>query len=225
MATDAADTGPMPIECFACPNPECDLFNRFGAGNLTVSDHIGKGRAIRRLRCGHCGKRFSERRGSLMQDAKLPEQAVVRMVKCLAHGCSMEATADICEVDPRTVARLLDRAGPRAEEFHRQALQRLERPPAVVEMDELHGRVASPPPMPAAGKKGGPRRAAPAAPPTRSTPRLTPPTPRPNPRPSPNPTPRVPTRPGVVAAVAAVARWVATGSTRRWRASRASCST
>jgi transposase-like protein len=217
MATDAADTGPMPLDCFACPNAACELFNRFGAGNLSVCELMGKGKAIRRLYCNHCGQRFSERRGSLMQDAKLP---VVRVVKCLTHGCSMEATADICEVDQRTVARLLDRAGPRAEEFHRQALQRLERPPAAVEMDELHGRVASPPPTPAAGKKGGPRPATPTSPPTRSTapgptPSRTPATPRPTTTPTP--------RPGVVAAaVAAVARWVTTGSTRRWTASRAS---
>jgi len=211
MATDAADAGPMPPECFACPNPECDLFNRFGACNLSVCELMGKGKAIRRLRCDHCGRRFSERRGSLMQDAKLPAPAVVRMVKCLTHGCSMEATADICDVDERTVARLLDRAGPRAEEFHRQALARLERPPAAVEMDELHGRVASPPPTPAAGKKGGPCRATPAAPPPRPTP-LTPTLATPT-----------PTRPGVAAAVAAVvARWAATGSTWPWRATRGS---
>jgi hypothetical protein len=168
---------------------------------------MGKNKAIRRLYCSHCGHRFSERRGSLMQDAKLPVAAVVRMVKCLTHGCSLEATADICDVDPRTVAKLLDRAGPRSEEFHRQALAKLERPPAAVEMDELHGRVASPPtPTPAAGKKGGPCRATPGVPVPRSTPL----------------TPR-PTRPGVAAAAAAVvARWAATGFTRRWRATRGS---
>lgn len=34
---------------------------------------------------------------------KLPEETVVRIVKCLGHGCSAEVTADICVVDPRTV--------------------------------------------------------------------------------------------------------------------------
>jgi transposase-like protein len=194
MAQDAAaEVEPMPLECFACPNAECDSFNRFGLGNLSVCEHMGKGKAIRRLYCSHCQHRFSERQGSLMRHAKLPVPAVVRMVKCLTHGCSLEATADICEVDPRTVARLLDRAGPRAEVFHRQALQRLERPPAAVEMDELHGRVARPPT--AAGKKGGPG-------PARSSP---------------------PTVAGVAAGVVgAVARWVATGSTRRSRPSHGS---
>jgi transposase-like protein len=133
------------LDGFACPNPDCCDFNRFGVGNLSVSDWIGKGQAIRRLYCSTCKKRFSERKGSLMEDAKLPEDVVVRIVKCLGHGCSIEATADICEVDPRTVKRYTTVAGRRAEDFHQLQLERLEQPPAVVELDELHGRVSRPP--------------------------------------------------------------------------------
>ena len=98
---DAAG-GDDALALFACPNPECDAFNRFGAGNLSVCERIGKDRHIRRLYCSHCQQRFSERQGSLMQETKLPEPAVVRIIKCLGHGCSVEATADICSVDPRT---------------------------------------------------------------------------------------------------------------------------
>lgn len=141
------------LDRFACPHPDCDDFNRFGAGNLSVSDRIGKGKAIRRLYCSTCKKRFSERKGSLMEQAKIPEETVVRIVKCLGHGCSVEATADICEVDPRTVERYLDGAGRRAADFHQLQLERLEHPPPAVEMDELHARVSRPP-----RKKGGRRR-------------------------------------------------------------------
>ncbi len=130
---------------FACPNPDCCDFNRFGAGNLSVSDRIGKGRAIRRLYCSSCKRRFSERKGSLMEQAKIPLEVVVRIVKCLGHGCSVEATADICEVDPRTVERYVEQAGRRAENFHQLQLERLEQPPPAVEMDELHARVSRPP--------------------------------------------------------------------------------
>lgn len=135
-----ATDGP-PLQMFACPNPECDLFNQFGAGNLSVAERTGKKKHICRLYCNHCGCRFSERRGSLMEYTKLPQQAVSRVFKCLVHGCSVEATADICEVDPRTVQRMVERGGRRAEEFHRQQLEQLPRPPEAVEMDELHTRV------------------------------------------------------------------------------------
>jgi transposase-like protein len=129
---------------FACPNEDCDDFNRFAAGNLSVCERMGKDRRIRRLYCKSCGHRFSERQGSLMAKSKLPEETVVRIVKCLGYGCSVEATADICEVDPRSVELLLSKAGPRAEDFHRLQLDRLTEPPEAVEIDELHAPLASP---------------------------------------------------------------------------------
>lgn len=140
---------------FACPNSDCCDFNRFDAGNLSVCERMGRHKHIRRLYCSTCGRRFSERQGSLLQHVKLPEQAVVQIIKCLGYGCSIAATADICEVDPRTVERLLQKAGQRAEDFHRLQLERLESPPEAVEMDELHGRV-SPTDNPPGAKKGGP---------------------------------------------------------------------
>jgi transposase-like protein len=140
------------LAAFACPNAECDAFNRFGAGNLSVCERMGKHKAIRRLYCSHCGQRFSERAGSLLAYTKLPEVAVIRIIKCLGWGCSIEATADICEVDPRSVSRMLEKAGRRAEDFHHLQLERLASPLEAVALDELHGRVCRPPSV--AGKGG-----------------------------------------------------------------------
>ena len=134
---------------FACPNEDCTQFNVFGGGNLSVCERFGRDKQIRRLYCNHCGHRFSERQGSLMARTKLPPETVVRIIKCLTHGCSIEATADICEVDPRTVELMLTKAGQRADDFHRLALERLDSSPPVVELDELHGAVVS-------SKKGEP---------------------------------------------------------------------
>jgi len=138
---DAANAAPT-LTAFACPNEDCSDFNRFGAGNLSVCEWIGKDKQIRRLYCRTCGHRFSERQGTLLQYAKLPEETIVRIVKCLVHGCSVEATADICEVTPRTVESLLDKASRRAEDFHRLQLEKITKPLEVVELDELHGRSA-----------------------------------------------------------------------------------
>jgi transposase-like protein len=139
-AKDGNEPAELPLSFFACPNGDCADFNRFDAGNLSVAEWMGKDKTIRRLYCKTCGTRFSERQGSLMQDTKLPEAAVVRVVKCLGHGCSVEATADICEVDTRTVQRLLERAGKRAADFHRLQLENLDEPLEAVQMDELHGK-------------------------------------------------------------------------------------
>lgn len=144
-AKDANKPSRLALSFFACPNGDCADFNRFNAGNLSVAEWMGKKKAIRRLYCRTCGTRFSERQGSLMQHTKLPEADVVRIIKCLGHGCSIEAAADICEVDTRTVQRLLEKAGQRAEDFHRLQLERLEEPLEAVQLDELHGRVAKSP--------------------------------------------------------------------------------
>ena len=135
-------SGGFPLSFFACPNPDCIDFNRFDAGNLSVAERMGKNKAIRRLYCKTCGRRFSEREGSLMAGTKLQQEVVVRVIKCLGYGCSIEATADICEVDPRTVERLLEKAGKRADDFHRLQLEKLQQPIEAVQLDELHGRVA-----------------------------------------------------------------------------------
>jgi transposase-like protein len=156
MARRSSTIAPAPpqpdraLAAFACPNPDCPRFHRFGAGNLSVVEWTGKHKHIRRLYCNQCQHRFSERRGTLLRYTKLPEETVVRIVKCLGHGCSVAATADICAVDPRTVERLLEQAGRRAEDFHRLQLERLPAPPEAVQLDELHGRVSAAP-----GEKGG----------------------------------------------------------------------
>lgn len=139
-AKDGSDSQSLALSFFACPNSDCADFNRFDCGNLSVAERMGKDKAIRRLYCKTCGTRFSERQGSLMQYTKLPAADVVRIVKCLGHGCSVEATADICEVDTRTVQRILEKAGKRAADFHRLQLEGLEQPLEAVQMDELHGK-------------------------------------------------------------------------------------
>lgn len=151
---DHHDTKPVgSLAAFACPNPDCSLFNRFDAGNLSVVEWTGKRKHIRRLYCSACKHRSTERQGTLLRYSKLPGETLVRIVKCLGHGCSVEATADICDVDPRTVDRLLEQAGRRAEDFHRLQLDRLPAPPEAVQLDELHGRV-SPEPAQKGGAEG-----------------------------------------------------------------------
>jgi len=133
------------LSAFSCPNPDCKHFNVFGQGNLRVAERMGKDRRLRRLACRCCQTRFSELQGTLLEYGHLSKEKVVLMVKCLTWGNSVEATADIAEVDPRTVQRIVDRGGRRAERFHRQKVRELETP--QVQMDEMRG---------GGGKKEGP---------------------------------------------------------------------
>jgi transposase-like protein len=137
MATGAARAG-EDLSGFACPNPECIDFNKFGAGNLRVSERNGKNGRLRRLVCCTCQIRFQERRGTLMEGAKIPREKVELIMKCLTWGNSIAATADIAEVDERTVERIVRRAGERAGVFHDRAAQDLET--AQAQFDEVHAK-------------------------------------------------------------------------------------
>jgi len=151
----SADGGePWPLEFFACPNPDCPSFNVFGAGNLSIAEHMGKDKAIRRLYCNVCHSRFSERQGSLLEYSKLPQATVVQIVKCFGYGLSMEATADICGVDSRTVQRLLEKGGQRAQDFHQLQLESAKGSLQAVQLDEMHGHLAGD----TGDEKKGPRR-------------------------------------------------------------------
>jgi hypothetical protein len=65
------------------------------------------------------------------------------------------ATADICAVDARTAQRLLERAGPRARDFHQLQLERAQGSLAAVQWDEMHGHLAG---DTGDEKRGSPRR-------------------------------------------------------------------
>ena len=58
--------------------------------------------------CLLCGREFSEREGTLMAHTKLPEEKVIRLLRCQRWGICDGGTADICEVDIKTVHRFQD---------------------------------------------------------------------------------------------------------------------
>jgi len=121
---------------FSCPNPQCPCFNHPGEGNIVHRSWTGKHKHIERLRCTACDREFSEREGTLMARSKLPEDTVIRLVKCQRWGVCDEGTADICAVDLKTVHRFQHVAAQRAETHHRQVVREVDVP--GVQLDEAH---------------------------------------------------------------------------------------
>lgn len=124
---------------FSCPNPQCPRFNRLGEGNIAHRSWTGTHQHIERLRCTACDREFSEREGTLMARSKLPEDTVVRLVKCQRWGVCDEGTADICAVDLKTVYRFQHVAAQRAETHHRQVVHAVDVP--GVQLDEAHSKL------------------------------------------------------------------------------------
>jgi IS1 family transposase len=124
---------------FSCPNPECAGFNHPGEGNIAHRSWTGTHKHIERLRCTACGREFSEREGTLMARSKLPEDTVVRLLKCQRWGVCDEGTADICAVDLKTVHRFQQVAAQRAETHHHQVVREVDVP--GVQLDEAHSKL------------------------------------------------------------------------------------
>lgn len=74
-----------------------------------------------------------------MARSKLPEDTVIRLVKCQRWGVCDAGTADICAVDLKTVHRFQRVAAQRAQVHHRQSVQNLE--VQGVQLDEAHSKL------------------------------------------------------------------------------------
>jgi len=74
-----------------------------------------------------------------MARSKLPEDTVIRLVKCQRWGVCDAGTADICAVDLKTVHRFQRVAAHRAETHHRQVVCEVDVP--GVQLDEAHSKL------------------------------------------------------------------------------------
>ena len=78
---------------FCCLNSRCPDFGRRGAGNLTVTGRLGKHRQYRLLYCRSCRARFSERKGTPLYRAHLPEDKATSILEHIHEGCGVLQTA------------------------------------------------------------------------------------------------------------------------------------
>src|SRR6266511_494007 len=112
------------IATLACLNPECQLFDQPGAGNLRVRKVYGQDH-IRLLHCSQCKEEFSERRGTPLFNTKISEARATSVIEHLGEGCGLRPTARLVKVSKDTVARLLKVAGRHAAKFHDQRVRGL----------------------------------------------------------------------------------------------------
>ena len=82
------------------------MYRVTGVGNIRVRDIYGA-RNTRLLYCLDCKERFSERRGTVFFDSRLPEEKVVDILDHVVGGCSMRMTGRFLSVDADTVARYM----------------------------------------------------------------------------------------------------------------------
>jgi transposase-like protein len=103
---------------FCCQNPQCTLYARRDAGNLSVCARYGKQDHIRLLYCKACKYRFSERKGTALFHSHLPAEKALAVLQHLDEGCGIRPTGRLVGVDPNTVVRLARIAGRQAHDAH-----------------------------------------------------------------------------------------------------------
>lgn len=91
----------------------------------------------RRLRCGVCGKTFSESKGTPLYGLRYPRWLVVAMVSLLAHGCPIQAIVSAFMLDERTVADWQNRVGRHARRVQAEVVCAGELELGQVQGDEL----------------------------------------------------------------------------------------
>ena len=96
---------------FCCQNAACADRSKRGAGNLTVRMRYGKDKHLRLLYCRTCHARFSERKGTPLFQARLPEAKVEAVLAHSAEGGGVRKTGRLGGGEPRDCSALLGACG------------------------------------------------------------------------------------------------------------------
>jgi len=108
------------LKNFFCWNKECQKYGVRGAENIFVRAWNGKNKDIRLLCCRDCGKKFSERRGTIFFDSRLPKEKTLSVMEHIAEGVGVRKTGRLTKVNRATVSRLTKLAGEHAEQLHEE---------------------------------------------------------------------------------------------------------
>jgi transposase-like protein len=103
---------------FCCQNVECSDYGKRDAGNLSVCDRYGANKQRRLLYCATCKARFSERKGTPLFGARLPEKDIVSLLAHIGESCGVRKTSRLIGVNKNTVVRYSRLAGQHAKDLH-----------------------------------------------------------------------------------------------------------
>ena len=121
------------LKQLCCVNPDCRLYGKRGADNLTVRKIYGQDQ-IRYLRCRCCGEEFSERKGTALFTLKIAEDKAADLIDHLDAGCGVVSTAQVTKVSKDPVGRLLRVTGRPPKQVHDRRVRNLT--PKALQFDE-----------------------------------------------------------------------------------------
>jgi len=108
----------QPTDQFCCQNKKCEDHGIRGKGNLRFQGWSGRGKRIRMIFCRTCKARFSERKGTVLEQSRLSKEKAISVLDHLREGCGTRATSRLVRVDKNTVTRYIRVAGAHAVGMH-----------------------------------------------------------------------------------------------------------
>lgn len=108
------------LKNFCCQNKNCEKYGCRSEENIRVRARYGPGKKTRLLNCLVCKEKFSEHRGTVFFDSRLPKEKVVALLEHVAEGNGMRKTSRLEKTYLQTVIRDTRLAGEHAEELHEE---------------------------------------------------------------------------------------------------------
>ena len=115
-----------------CHNPQCHARGQVGQGHIRVHRHTEP-----RSRCTSCGQTFTATKGPPCYRLRTAAELVPVVLTRLSHGCPLQAIVAACDVEERTVATWLRRAGQHGQQGHQPVVQQAPVDLQHVQADEL----------------------------------------------------------------------------------------
>lgn len=106
------------IDTFFCHNPDCPDCGLRQKGNLWFCGWSGKAEKIRMIYCKTCRKQFSERKGTVLSESRLPEDKAISLLDHIREGCGTRVTSRLLHLSKDTVTRYILKAGAHAKKVH-----------------------------------------------------------------------------------------------------------
>ena len=120
----------------ACPNKKCSLNGLTGQNNVVGNGtYVSRGNKTRRYLCRHCGTAFCDHTGTFYHDLRKDENTIELALNMSMKGMSIQAIANVLEVQPASVKRWLARAADQCDKVNDTMMKNVE--VSRIEMDEL----------------------------------------------------------------------------------------
>jgi transposase-like protein len=108
----------------SCPNQDCKFYGISGKRNIIGNGAYQiKNKRVRKYICHECSRVFNDRTNTFFDNLRKEESIILLALKMVIKEMSIEAIADVLEVNPATICRWLFRAAKQCEKVNEDLMK------------------------------------------------------------------------------------------------------